>query len=389
MSKFGAKISVIVFLVFVYGVGIIYFKEVKNIGSMLTDSEQSVTEKIDCLNNVYNDNIFEHDKWIELYGATQRILGKQQIENFTYFKTSYGKLIETSSENSLEENERYADNVDSLYNYLNKKNIPMFYMTNILPVVDANDLPQGVSDYSRSNASELYNCIKSRGIPTINLRKGTKVNNIKKQDLFYKTDHHWSMKTCFASFQDTIKAINEELNLDLDSASKYTNLKYYKEWKKENCFLGSYGVKVGKLYAGEDDFVVYLPKFETELDFQMYQEHKLILEKTGSFEEAAVDFDILDNPNYVNKYNAFSNGGYIENRIINRMADNNLKVLLISHSYGRPLFPYLSLCFKETRNLDPQEGRYNDSYKKYINDYNPDIVLIFTELAGSYIPIPE
>lgn len=36
----------------------------------------------------------------------------------------------------------------------------------------------------------------------------------------------------------------------------------------------------------------------------------------------------------------------------------------------------LSLCFKETRYLDPQKGRFEDNYLEYIEEYTPDIVIV-------------
>lgn len=317
------------------------------------------------------------------------MLGKRQIEDFTYFKTDYGKILETYERNSKDEIDRYADNVEYFYKYLSGQNIPMFYMTNVLPVSDIGSLPCGVVDYSRENAIELYNSISRRDIPIMNVREGENVQKIAKEDLFYKTDHHWSMKACFAAYKDCIQTINEQLGWNLDPQNEYTNLDNYSKWERKESFLGSYGVKVGRYYAGKDDFEIFFPDFQTKLDFQKYEKHQLVLEKTGTFQEATIDYKVLNDEDYENKYNAFSNGGYVENRIINRMADNNLKVLFISHSYGRPFFPYLSLCFRESRNLDPQEGRYNDSFKEYIDDFKPDIVLILTEFEGGYIPIPE
>lgn len=78
----------------------------------------------------------------------------------------------------------------------------------------------------------------------------------------------------------------------------------------------------------------------------------------------------------------FSNGYNVENRVINKMALNDYKLLLISHSYGRPLTQYLALSFREVRNLDPQVGRYNKNYLQYIDEYEPDLVLILTEFEG-------
>ena len=157
----------------------------------------------------------------------------------------------------------------------------------------------------------------------------------------------------------------------------------YEKIVYENSFLGSYGVKVGEYYIGADDFEIYIPKYETDFIFEKYDSnHEMTMQKRGDFFKAMMDEEILQDQDYYNKYNSFSNGGYIENRVINSNAENDKKVLLITHSYGRPLLQYLSLCFKEVRNLDPQEGRYNNDYFEYIDEYEPDLILIMNEFEG-------
>ena len=49
------------------------------------------------------------------------------------------------------------------------------------------------------------------------------------------------------------------------------------------------------------------------------------------------------------------------------------------------MLPFLSLCFKEVRYLDPQEGRYNDSYVDYIDAYDPDIVIMMFPGEGEFV----
>ena len=154
----------------------------------------------------------------------------------------------------------------------------------------------------------------------------------------------------------------------------------------EEIFLGSYGIKVSKFYAGKDDFVVYVPKFDTDLVFRSYDANrKLLLKKTGDFYHVLLDDNIICDTDYNNKYNAFCNGGYIENHIINNKAPNELKCLYISHSYGRPMTMYLALNFKEIVNLDPQQYRFSGNYFTYINNFQPDIVLFQVELEGMII----
>lgn len=45
----------------------------------------------------------------------------------------------------------------------------------------------------------------------------------------------------------------------------------------------------------------------------------------------------------------------------------------------------MRLCLGETRYLDPQESRYNDSYIEYIREFQPDVVVIM--YTGAYIEI--
>lgn len=86
---------------------------------------------------------------------------------------------------------------------------------------------------------------------------------------------------------------------------------------------------------------------------------------------------------YYNKYNACLYGGYVENIIQNNNLQTGQRVLLISDSYARPMTMYLSSAFSEVYYLDPQEGRYNDSYIAYIKKVKPDIVIMM--YTGKFI----
>ena len=94
--------------------------------------------------------------------------------------------------------------------------------------------------------------------------------------------------------------------------------------------------------------------------------------------------NLITDKEYNNKYSAYTFDGYIENRIYNMNADNELKVLLISDSFSRPMVTFFSLCFYETRYLDPQEGRYTDSYVEYIDEYQPDVVVMMFSGDGTF-----
>ena len=92
-------------------------------------------------------------------------------------------------------------------------------------------------------------------------------------------------------------------------------------------------------------------------------------------------------PDYNNKYDSYGFAASVENRVNNYNADNNNKVLLIADSFARPMFTFFSLCFAETRYLDPQEGRYNDSFIEYIKQYKPDVIVMMFPGDGSFVEV--
>lgn len=133
------------------------------------------------------------------------------------------------------------------------------------------------------------------------------------------------MQTNFTAFRDIVERVEKDLDWNLCS-EEFANLENYEIFEKEECFLGSFGIKVGQYYAGKDDFVIYLPKVDTTYTFEEYDSNQnLVQTKVRSFKEALIDWNIITNDNYNNKYNAFSNQGSVENRFINHSALNDKK----------------------------------------------------------------
>lgn len=379
LSQKGIRITPIFFSTLLI-IGVTYY-----IFSIITAQDKILLTTRSAINGFFDTNIFARDFWIEVYGLEQKCLGKRQIEKFTIYKTDYGKMVTVQKEYATEDVEDKVDEIYPIISHLDNENIPYYYLTSILPVQDVSDLSYGVIDGSHVNQQLTERILAEKNVSILNLGEAKSVKAIPKEELFYRTDHHWTMEACFAAYQKIINIMESDLGWDLN-ASKTVNRKNYSEYRLNDSFLGSYGVKVGKYYAGKDDFIVFIPGFSTDMLFQSYDaDGELQLEKLGDFYQALLDAEILENPDYNNKYNAFCNQACIENHVINYSAPNSLKCLLISHSYGRPLTMYLALNFSEVVNLDPQEGRFEGNYIDYIDTYKPDIVLFLVEFEGEII----
>lgn len=340
------------------------------------------------ISEIYSSTEYGRRVWINLYGFSQRIFGKDIIENFTLCRNSYGKIISPKDCMAQEEIVSGAENIKTIYQYLEGKNILVYYITSLLPISNDEKLPRGLADYSHENAMRLQEAIESIQIPIIDLRTGERIKEIPGNARFYRTDHHWSLEACFASYVEIVNRLEQDLAWNLSNNGEYINLDNYQVLIDEKSFLGSYGVKMGEWYTKMDDFVCYIPKWDTDFLFEAYGNigeygtDEVICRKTGDFLAAMMDKNRMEDKGYYNKFMAFSNGYDVENRVVNNRALNDRKLLLISHSYGRPLTQYLALSFKEVRHLDPQVGRYNKNYLQYIESYEPDIVLILTEFEG-------
>lgn len=193
---------------------------------------------------------------------------------------------------------------------------------------------------------------------------------------YYNTDHHWTVKSAFRASSIIGDELERVYGMHLERHEYYGDMNNYTPVTYDDCFLGSIGIKVGPFFGGRDAFSAYNPKFDTDYSFKHYINNELQFEYSGSFWESFIDQEMLEDSKYNNKYDANMHGAYVESRINNKMAQNNYKGLLITHSYGRAMAQYMCFDYGELRYLDPQKGRYNYNLIDYIREYQPDVVVL-------------
>lgn len=332
------------------------------------------------IESAYDENFYEKMSFINLNGLAHRFMG-QRLMNGT-IKGSNGKLfldsdVEFELDKTVEDNN--INDALSIMAAAKSEGAEILYVQRPMKYIEGKDkLPYGMNvEY---NLQYDYWCekISEKGVNVVDLRK-----EMRKDLSFYKTDHHWTLESSFIAAGKIMDSISECSDNRIIYDKALFDHKNYALEEHRNAFLGSEGVKTGEYYAGKDDFNILKPLFETNLSYKHYIENKCVVDKAGDFSEAFLDKQILQDEEYYNKYNACIYGGYVENIIKNNNRGNGKKLLLISDSFARPMVMYLSLAFEETRYLDPQEGRYNDSYIDYIKDYKPDVVVMM--YTGSFV----
>lgn len=311
-----------------------------------------------------NSTFSNREEVLNAYGLTQKMLLKHETRNFEVLKSN-GILYLNDSGFSLEDFKvaAKANDIKALKDAVDTYGGKFIFVQ--LPYKNVEGVPELKYyhlDKTETAENLLVDLLYSKGIDVFDLRNYDECCSV------YRTDHHW---TVGAAFNSASKIYNY---LDFDDS--IFESKNYKTVSYENALLGSIGVKVGASFAGKDDVFIYTPKYKTDFTFEHYVDHKLDMYHEGNFWNSFINEEMLEDTSYYNKYNALMYGAYEESVINNRIADNDESILLISHSYGRALAPYLSLGVSELRYLDPQPGRYNDNYLIYIEEHKPSVVIV-------------
>lgn len=374
MKKAQKHILTVCFLLFIFVGMILNISNIKNACVSVIGDIKSLDIKAAVTNfeSSINENFANKMEIVDVNGAFKKACG-QKIANGTiigsnnqlYDEDAINEKIDVAKEKeSLEYTSRLMD-------YAESKGIFTLYVQHPNKYnVASKELPYGLAT-TRTIIDDMYiQELKEQGKNVIDLRESKyNMNN------FYKTDHHWTVESAFNANQ----IIKEYISQSQSEYAIETNNKVddYKKVTKQNSLLGSYGIRVGQYFVGKDDYSVMIPEFNTQYTYEAYDtNHKKVAEKEGTYEDVFIEKSYLNTPDYLNKYNTYILDGTVEARAINKKSNNDTKVLLIGDSFSRPLFTFLSDGVSEIRFLDAQEGRYNDSFKGYIDEYNPDILLI-------------
>lgn len=383
------KIIIALFCIWITGMGVLTItsnfkvisKSIINGIKQGWNTEQDITAMIvggaEGLEDGIESNTYAKEMYIDLYGLTERLLGRRYIRDANpsnvVVKDSQGKLqFITFKANTEEKVNQIAD----IKEQLESKGIPTLFLQTPVKVIEGfTELPSSVEDYSNSNTDNFLTALDEKDVDYIDLRKEVEQDGLDKQTLFYNTDHHWTNQTAFWAVGKVVDYLEDELGIVLDETGFYRDLDHYEMTTYEKSFLGSQGRRVGKYYAGVDDYTLITPQFDTQ--------YKVTINKSdsstdyiGSFQETIIKNNLLDMTEsvYTNRYAAYFGGDYPEVIIQNQLCMNDKKIVIIKDSFALPFSAFLSTMVGQINMIDL---RYFDQTKldNYLEELNPDLVL--------------
>ncbi|MBQ3180026.1 MAG: hypothetical protein IJB55_01555 [Firmicutes bacterium] len=321
------------------------------------------------------DNMPGREALVELDGLSRRLAGKKFVRDIDYsysvVKDNHGWLQFITF--ALEPKAIVQDIAS--YQALG---VPIMYIQPPTKFIEGyTEFPPTLYDKTAENVAENFALLEDAGVPVLDLRAAAEADALDKEQMFYRTDHHWRVETAFWAVQQTRAALAEEFGLLIDPDGYYSDPAHWQSAAYPQSFLGSQGRRVGRFYGGLDDFTLLTPDFATDYEVEITQYGGKTSETvSGTFADAVLDMSKLSAPSvYTGRYDVYWGADYPIVRADNLANEDGPRVLLIKDSYSLPYGAFLSAMVDELYMVDL---RYYDiaDLAGYIEEIAPDLMLI-------------
>ncbi len=285
------------------------------------------------------DQFIGRDAWVDLKARTERALGKKENNN-VYFADN-DTLITRFDQPA-------ADRVTENLNYVNKfvENVDIPVVFSLIPTqacIWADRLPEGAP-----NASQTDLMTQAQGAVTGATWADvyTPLMEHKDEDIFYRTDHHWTSLGAYYGYTG------------LASALGYTPvpLTDYTPTVRSTEFYGTVFSSSGVRWVKPDTITTYVPDDGITVVSHTY-------DNSGNPVEEQRALYVESFLSVKDKYSMFLGGNQPLGVVKNANNPDGPRLLIIRDSYADSLVPFLTPHFSEIHLLDL---RY---YKLSIADY--------------------
>lgn len=337
--------------------------------SRANNNIQDFRENID---KVLKNEFWEKNTIVNFYGLAEKFMGRRASNDRIYYRDSSNIMHIDRGIHDF--TSFYKDNA-WLSNYCREKNIPYL-------VVQVPEKGQYGDEYSQKVDKEcttgyiekLRAEIYSNNDLYIDSFELFKNHNLVDKDIFFKTDFHCTTLAELTELEEIIKVLqskgvnfyNSQNVLDFENSNLYE--------KTTRRFIGNLSSQYGEWYAGTDDFVYYLPKYET--DMQRINKDGVVY-KSGEFRNSMLNGLLEDNKNW--KYFVIDYLDWPEPyyEIYNNLAEKGPNILVFIDSQSMRAVTYLSLMCGNVTVLDPRYFNAENNYFDKIKNKAYDAIITF------------
>ena len=314
----------------------------------------------------FTSNLWKRTDMIDLTGAMAKALRMQgYYSDQDIFIMNDGTILDSSAKTTTDYE---VEQTVALRDFLAEREIPLLYVNEPTKYTDDAFFTDVFAreTWSNRNMDKFLSRIREAGVNVIDLRDNIRAEGLNVLDLFYRTDHHWTVPAGLWASRIMAEGLNRYCGYDIDLSLFNPENYEMKEWK--SCWLGEQGRKVGKTYVGLDDYTEVKPKFETAYTFKgigrLYE---------GTFDDF-IDEWVYDTERDVYESNSWHHS-YNRVNCINHNAEKG-KLLILGDSYEAVTHCFLSLGIHEVDSLIRRDLSEDFDLRNYILENGYDAVLI-------------
>lgn len=364
MNKIRNYAYIAVFLVIIIGLGFLSYRKLTK---FYINQEKDYNEWTPDLGSKFETDIastfFNKFGFVNLNGAVCNALNQPCMNGVV--KLNNGYLLTTLPYSSDEVLRTYADSTIRFDEYLKNRGTVLVYANT--PYTSSKydpQLPIGINDYGNDNCDRFLQMLKDAGVDTIDFRETMYDDGIDQYSMMYKTDHHWTTKAGLYAYGVLEDYVVGKTGCDVDERisdiQNYT-VTTYKKWH-----LGSRGQRTGIYYAGIDDFDLIIPNFDTSIQNGAGT--------VGNMQDVMINMEPLANKDYTSRYTYDSVLGGSLGHFTNLDCKNDIKVLLITDSFGKAVAPYLAMGFAQIDYV--YDADVSGVTPEFIESIDPDVVIM-------------
>ena len=318
---------------------------------------------------------------LDLNSLKDNLLGTRIVvkRETTVVKADSGSLLgylitEPISEEAIQQN---ASDIEQIKELAHAAGADFLYCA-VTPKTFYETLPANMTEFNTKRYEDTLEALSFHNIPVLDTRAFFQEMGMEKDELFFRTDHHWTPLAGFHVAGAICRELQMLYGFSFDPA--LANLENYHIETYSDWFLGSYGKQTGSFFTASrvDDFDLITPRFQTSFTEEIPIKN---VNRTGPFEDTMIHTGNLEKDYYnINTYTAYSGGDYRLQIITNHNQPAGAKILIVRNSYGCVVTPFLALHAQQLHVIDNRDGSYPSGEKvnleEYIRSVEPDYVIV-------------
>ena len=296
------------------------------------------------------DQFVGRDFWVGLKSSTERALGKKENNN-VYFADQDTLITRFDQPDAGD----VTDNLNYVNNFVENVDIPVVF--SLIPTqacIWADRLPEGAPNASQTDLlSQAQGAVSGATWADVY----TPLMEHKDEDIFYRTDHHWTSLGAYYGYTGLAQALGYTpvpLN-DYDATVRSTE------------FYGTVFSSSGVRWVRPDTITTYVPEDGITVVSHTY-------DNAGNPVEEPRELYVESFLSVKDKYSMFLGGNQSLGVVKNANNPDGPKLLILRDSYADSLVPFLTAHYSEIHLIDPRY--YHLSVKDYVEQNGIDQALV-------------